>query len=69
MPGNPRQPGIFGWPRVLLVRSEMYRNLPFGVIWMSATQMSLSVLGGDGASGQEELSFPRYKARWNLAQR
>src|ERR1700694_4436743 len=33
------------WP----VRSEMYRNFPSGVMWISAAQMSLSVLRGGGA--------------------
>ena len=43
---RPRTP-----PAVLDVRSVMYRNLPFGVRWTSAAQMSLSVLRGGGPPG------------------
>src|SRR6266851_3952476 len=37
--------------RVLEVRSEAYRNFPFGVTCRSAAQMSLSVLRGGGPPG------------------
>src|SRR6267142_2410521 len=47
----PLAPSTLHAPRLLLVRSEMYRNLPFGVMWMSAAQMSLAVLRGGGAPG------------------
>src|SRR5450631_365156 len=47
----PLAPSTLNVAIVLLVRSEMYMNLPFGVMWMSAAQMSLSVLRGGGPPG------------------
>src|ERR1700738_1207033 len=47
----PLAPSTLNAAIVLLVRSEMYMNLPFGVRWMSAAQMSLSVLRGGGPPG------------------
>src|SRR5258705_394053 len=45
-------PRAAGNAAILLdVRSVMYRNLPFGVVWMSAAQISLSVLRGGGPPG------------------
>src|SRR6266853_4188944 len=49
---------------VLVVRSEAYRNFPFGVRCRSAAQMSLSVLRGGGPPGAP--IAPRGAPGWSL---
>src|SRR5258708_12907376 len=49
---------------VLEVRSEAYRNFPFGVRCRSAAQMSLSVLRGGGPPGAP--IAPRGAPGWSL---
>ena len=47
----PLAPSTLKAASMLPVRSEMYRNFPSGVMWISAAQMSLSVLRGGGPPG------------------
>src|SRR2546430_17521369 len=49
---------------MLVVRSEAYRNFPFGVRCRSAAQMSLSVLRGGGPPGAP--TAPRGAPGWSF---